>query len=400
MKRLVTLAFAVLATSADAATLETLIVPAGTLEVTRGTVPLRVGTTYTLRVSGTYTNAGPEGYGFEYDALYCFDVVNYAENSCADHHRAEDFRVRTGSGPFRDVDAFGDEGAPYRSDHGYAVEFHPPADGVLEAGTYLARTHCTTCQTTTTGAITVVVEGPGGGGSSGGPSVTVATDPPSCDDSARAAIAAATPCRFGQIGRLPAPGEDEVGAITSPRLPASTRSVEAVVDVQDSADEKLFEEFVVAVLKARKQRLRDQVVGCLIVGGVDPDLIDLGLKTTHPAVLVVLQACAEIMARTRTRTASAAAAGGCRAAFVPVVAPKASRKAMRQARASLRSRARATCDRGAGSQLHLTIAARGGRTLNTVLGKRVDAVAGTLAPAGSTHAAGSRMLFGWGYKAG
>ena len=388
---------------AQGAVLETLSIDPGRLEVTSGTVTLKAGTEYSLRVSGTYSNAGPEGYGYEYDALYCFDVVNFTENSCTDHHRAEDFKVRTGSsGAFKNIDAFGDDGAPYRSDHTYVVSFTPTATGALQAGMYLAYTNCTTCETTTTGGLTVEISGPGGGGGGGGGGGSVGKIPvsnaqPACDDTARAVIAARQPCKFGDIGRLPAPARGTASVMGSDTLPGKARQVEGLVDVQDAADEKLFEEFVVAVVKARQRRI-DQIVGCLVMGGVDLGTFNLGVKIQHPSVLLVLQACSFIL--TDPKTKARAAADGCQVAYIPVVPRGTKPKAVRRARRAFAAKAKVACDRGAGSQLHFSISARGNRTLNPLLGKRVDAAAGTLSPAGSQHSADSKMLFGWGYRAG
>src|SRR5581483_7080287 len=61
-----------LAPSAGAANLlDTLTVDPGSSSFAVGKTTLEPGTRYSMDISGTFQETGPEGYGFKYDGLYC-----------------------------------------------------------------------------------------------------------------------------------------------------------------------------------------------------------------------------------------------------------------------------------------------------------------------------------------
>src|SRR3954451_21379119 len=166
MKR--TLTFAILlgalltAPTAGASTLlDTLTVDPGSGSLATGKTTLHPGTRYSMDVSGTFQVVGPEGFGFKYDTLHCYEGVGFdasVEPQCL-HSGANDMSsrgaeiaVRVGSGKAAAPDWFGSTSGPsstsqvpYDPDHSYRFRFLAPNSGVLEAGGSDAFTPCPSC---------------------------------------------------------------------------------------------------------------------------------------------------------------------------------------------------------------------------------------------------------------
>ena len=151
--------------------LETLTVDPASSSPTVGTVSLKKGTKYTLEASGSASHVGPEGVGYHYDALWCYDWVKVASSSCnsTTQTRGETLFVGIGSDPrWAVIDRFASELEPYtdqshlqpyRADHVYTVDFYAPLDGPLRAGGIYAK-GCPGCQTTINGSYTIKIFGP------------------------------------------------------------------------------------------------------------------------------------------------------------------------------------------------------------------------------------------------
>lgn len=395
--------------SASGAVLETLTVYASDADVTVGKVTLNAGTTYTLRFSGTYSQTGPSGQGNTSDALFCVSYINDPQGqTCSDHHRSENFAITTvPSGPWKEIDAYGGARQSYRDDHVYTVSFKPPATGVLRAGVSKQYTDCSTCETTSSGSITVEVSGPGGGSSGGGSSsgggASLAHTKPGCQPGRRRALfakRAISACEWGFISVIDAIQPGTANDTSSPYFKGPPKILDLITDVQNPEDERLFEEFVVTVVKARK-RLKDQLDGCLLLAqGLAPKAA-LQLKPSDYSG-ITLVSCVTLIRRLHRGggTQARASANTCRAVFVPGFrrGVRPSRATLRRAQARMEAGVRASCtpllQR---TQLRMTLRGRGG-TLGPVLGRRAQAAVGAFAPAGAKYGAGARLAYSWGMK--
>src|SRR5688572_17739980 len=67
--------------------LDTLTVDPDSRSVMSGTVTLKQGTRYVIEVTGTMKSTGQEGFGYLYDALYCYAGVNFDHEECEDERR-------------------------------------------------------------------------------------------------------------------------------------------------------------------------------------------------------------------------------------------------------------------------------------------------------------------------
>ena len=394
--------------SASAAVLDTVKVDAASTSVTKGSVSLVKGHTYTLNVSGTFTEVAASGTGHRFDALFCVVGLGEAQSDCSDHPRAGDFRITTGDTTFKDIDQFGGPVQSYAADHGYSVRFTPPASGVLRAGTSRAYKPCASCAERASGTITVQVVGEprssapsrSGGGttkSSAGraAAVKVSTHKPTCRKSLRAAAAASNPwCPFGVLGVLPAPGPNVAADVGSAPLPDSTHRLDLVADLQDPHGEGFFDEYVVTVVKAATP-VAGQVDGCLIVGAASsPGPIAF----TYPGKTLV--ACATLAQRLHGRRHS------CHTVFVPGFATDSApsgpnRTAMiREARRRMQAGLKASCSRPHGTQIGMGLTAPSGSSLNTALGLRAHSAAGAYVRSGVAPSNDARLVYGWGIASG
>ena len=179
-------------TGASAAVpLDTLTVDPAATSPTTGHVTLHPGTRYTMNISGTFQEVGREGYGFQYDAMYCYAGVGFdasAGPQCQhtgnnDHsNRGGDFGVRVGNVTGA-PDDFGSASTPapdqagevpYDPSHSYTFSFFAPQTGKLQAGGPFAFKPCPTCGTKISGGpIVIKIFGPGPSGG-GGPPTTCA----------------------------------------------------------------------------------------------------------------------------------------------------------------------------------------------------------------------------------
>src|SRR5687767_5868960 len=94
--------------------------PAST-SVAHGKVALKKGTAYTLVVSGVMSAVGPDGVGFRYDALYCYEGIKHP--ACASHtDRSPYLFVGNGSDSrWGMVDQFSDPAEPYTDTEHFAA---------------------------------------------------------------------------------------------------------------------------------------------------------------------------------------------------------------------------------------------------------------------------------------
>ena len=139
--------------------LDTVKVDSADTTVTKGSASLSKGRTYTLRVSGTFSEVAANGIGYRFDALFCTVGLGAAKADCMDHPRAANFRVTTGENAYKDIDLFGGPLQDYDASHAYTVRFNPPASGVLRAGMSRAYKPCASCAERANGTITVEVHG-------------------------------------------------------------------------------------------------------------------------------------------------------------------------------------------------------------------------------------------------
>jgi hypothetical protein len=387
-------AFAVPAT-ASAALLDTVRVDSAATSVTKGDVTLVKGRTYTLRVSGTFSEVATNGTGHRYDALFCAAGLGAAQNDCNDHPRASNFRVTTGENAFKDIDLYGGPLQDYDAGHVYTVRFTPPASGVLRAGMARAYQQCPSCAERASGAITVQVHGKArrvtptrGGGGAG----KVSFRTPSCRSDLRATAAASKPyCPFGVLGVLPPPRSNVAASVGSAPLPDSTRALSLVVDLQDPEGEGFFDEYAVAVIKSVDPTV-GQVDGCLIAGAVASSA-PIAFTYTGSSTLV---ACATLAKRVHGKR------GTCRTIFVPGFESGAapSRSAIREAAKRMAASVNPRCSRPHGSQIGLRLKAPAGQTLNGALGVRAKAASGSFVRAGVEPSSSARLVFGWGVTSG
>jgi hypothetical protein len=404
--------------AARAGPIETLTVDPGKASETTGTVRLDAGKRYTLKVSGTFSVVGPEGYGFSYDALYCFAGVGFDHPECehsgqsGDHaHRGGEFEIGISTElRFAEIDQFAVKGAPYTAadagkpydpGHAYTVVFYPPKTGFLKAGGYATYNDCSSCRSTWSGGpVTIEISGPSGGtGSGGGGSGGV-----DCAMPARFAFAAASkPCAFGAVASAPLGPPDKPSDVSSADLHPATRELAVIFDYAGGVADHVF----FATLLHAHTRIKDLFDGCLVMGGVDPgDFIDT-VYHEDPVARGVGSACLLMVAAIirhaeRQGAGRAAAAGGCRVTYMPVwkAGSHPSRKTRRRARRLLRSRARASCATLSPTRMTAKISARGTGTLNRTIGRRATAAAGRLVPKGATDKPNGRLQYSWGIAGG
>jgi hypothetical protein len=381
--------------SASAALLDTLRVDSAATSATKGDVTLVKGRTYTLRVSGTFSEVASNGTGHRYDALFCTTGLGAAQNDCTDHPRAQNFRVTTGDNAFKDIDLFGGPLQDYETDHTYVVRFSPPATGVLRAGTARAYRPCPSCAERSSGSITVQVHGTrratstGGGGDGGG---KVTSRKPSCRSNLRATLAASNPyCPFGVLGILPAPRRGVAANVGSAPLPDSTRRLNLVVDLQDPDGEGFFDEYVAFVIKPTNPA-EGQVDGCLVAGGVASST-PIAFTYTGSSTLV---ACATLAKRLQGKR------GTCRTVFVPGFQSGAapSRATIRKAAGNMAGSVNARCSRPHGSQISVRMRAPQGQTLNGPIGVRAKAASGAFVRVGVQPSKSARLVYGYGVSSG
>src|SRR3954453_2894715 len=100
--------------------LDTLTVDPGGSSFAVGNTTLEPGTRYSMDVSGTFQITGPEGYGFKYDGLYCYDGVGFDASvppqcphsgSNDKSSRGQEIAVGVGSS-LASADQFGSPGNP------------------------------------------------------------------------------------------------------------------------------------------------------------------------------------------------------------------------------------------------------------------------------------------------
>ena len=158
--------------------LETLTVDPDSRSVMSGTVTLKKGTRYVIEVTGTMQSTGNGGFGYKFDALYCYAGVGFDHEECEDERRdpanqtqrqsnwwlsagpGEDWRLpdqfTTTSKPVGDTPV-----VAYDANHAYSMGFYPPADGPIKAVGDYGRFPDPNEQNTTTGSFTVKVFGEG-----------------------------------------------------------------------------------------------------------------------------------------------------------------------------------------------------------------------------------------------
>ena len=68
-----------------------------------GKVTLTKGTRYTLEVSGTDSVVGPQGFGYNYDALYCYGGIGFDHPECQPPtHSSDELQIGITGCAFRD----------------------------------------------------------------------------------------------------------------------------------------------------------------------------------------------------------------------------------------------------------------------------------------------------------
>ncbi len=420
MHRLVTtsavallLALPVSAHAADGL-LETITVDPAATTLTQGKVTLKEGTRYSLEVTGTQSVVGKEGFGFRYDALWCYEGVGFDHPECSSPTRGDgEFMVAVGSDHPDAVDRF-QSTAPhdrtrdlaYDPNHSYSMGFFPPQTGVLTAGGSDAWSQCKAaphpCEDTVSGSFTIKIFGPassGGGGTGGGGG---GGGGGACDSSAFARVAkvcGTADLPFGTAAVLPAPAPGAATDISSGALPAGAKGVAVDVDFTD-ADVDRF----IAILTFAKQqsfKRRSKLLNTLLGGCY---FMTAGAATAVPGNLIVAAGgaiavgCLEYIDRhhlldARVRTSAA----GCRNSVVPVwrSGSHPSKRARRLALAAFKATAATSCKARSGHGFTIKVAARGKTSIKTIVGKHATAVVERRPHAGKSDGPNPRMTVSW-----
>jgi hypothetical protein len=362
-------------------------------------------------------STGPEGYGYQYDALYCYAGVKFDHEECEDERRDPNNRTQRnanfvigaggGSGPkddWRISDQFTTTSKPpsdtpavgYDANHVYTVAFYPPADGPIRGAGSFALNPCPTCQNTTTGTFTVKVFGPAAAAPSPSGSPAPADKP--CVTAAQLAFASKV-CA-GAVGDIfskpaPKPGEPtEVGIQISPEV----QQLFLDAGIENAATQQLIASLIV---KARIKHLQDQVDGCLLFGTFTGD--DKFELTGEPNKLEALTvACVNLVAREAERAAKsggarAAAAGRCSVYFYPVykrghVPSKKRRRAIgRAAQKALNG----SCASEGGKFTLAVKSRRKSVPLAKLLGRKLGASIVRVAPKSTPTPANAQLRFRW-----
>lgn len=388
-----------------AALLDTLTVDPGASAPVAGTTPLHPGTRYGLEVSGVFQETGPEGYGFRYDGLYCYDGVGFdasAGPQCPHSgsndrsNRGNQIAVQVGSGKAAPPDWFGTSSAspsaatqvPYDPNHSYSVPFYADKTGTLRAGGPNAFTPCPTCQTTFGGGPVVIkLFGPapsGGGGGGGGGSTPTTVKPLTVADGGPLACkqgeqTPATPtqaafCGFGQVAVKPAPPSGQPVNTSSPPLKPKTRSVTGFIKLNEAEVDREAGMIVDALdPEDGSTKFRDLFEGCLLFGGLEPKADILAIKSEHERYVYFV--CAQITfanlkGEKGRRAHAAGAAAACHATWVPIfkTGRHVTRREYRRVVAAHNRMQKASCRFGAAGMTYSVVARH--RTLDRALGRQ------------------------------
>jgi hypothetical protein len=404
--------------------LETITVDPASTTLTKGTVTLKSGTRYSLEVTGTQSVKGPEGFGFQYDALYCFAGIGFDHPECSPPSRGDgELMVTVGSEHPDAVDRFQSfaphdrtKDLPYDPNHSYSMAFFAPQTGVLTAGGSDAWTQCKAapnpCQDSVSGSFTIKIFGPatsGGGGTTGGGTGGGGA----CESSVFARVAKAcgtADLPFGTAALLPVPEPENYVDISSGKLPAKTKEVDVGIDMTDAEIDKLVSILALAKrtqYERRDKALKDMLGACMLYGlaggtittSLDymsykkDERIDIGsLGATGVACVIYMQRHPEALG---SRALSAKA--GCRPQLLTVWKPgvKPSRRTLKQAQAAFASSATPSCTARHG-HLALKLKARKGQTLNGLLGKHAVATVTRKVKGTADDGPNARMSISWG----
>lgn len=341
------LAFALSAVPARAADepLDTITVEAAGTSVVTGKVTLKAGTRYVIEVAGTMQSTGPEGYGYQYDALYCYAGVKFDHEECEDERRDPNNRTQRnanfvigaggGSGPkddWRISDQFTTTSKPpsdtpavgYDANHVYTVAFYPPADGPIRGAGSFALNPCPTCQNTTTGSFTIKIFATATAAPAPSPSPTTTPKPACAASSHFAVMSICNSClKCYDIGdfilqNVPPPGTP---IDMSVKLSDRVRQLFLDAGIEDADTQKIIATIIV---RAKARALVDRLEGCLVFGGLERS--DSTVWTNQSPKKSTLElACAKFVADQAEREAGrplgrAAAKSGCQVYFYPAYA--------------------------------------------------------------------------------
>jgi hypothetical protein len=414
---LTVLAFALSAGPASAADelIETITVPAVTK--VEGKVALAQGTRYTLEVTGTMDSTGPEGYGYQYDAMYCVHGIGFDHPECETkrqdpkNHESRSAGFEIGAGAddrWATIDRFSSSSAPYtdtslvvdyNAAHQYSVPFVAPASAPLRAGFSMAIHPCSGCQGTTTGSFTVKVFGPAAAPApspSASPSPAGTAKP--CVSAAQVAFAS-TIC-LGAVGDIfskpaPQPGKPtEVGI----QIPPDVQQIFLDAGIENAATQQLIATLIV---NARIARLHDQLRGCVEFNtSTGDDKFAVSEAPDKLAALVV--ACQVLIVKEAEKAAQnggarMAAAGKCSVHFHPVYkrGHVPSRKRRRAIGKAAKKAFTGTCA-SEGGRLTLSVTSRRkGVPLAKLTGRKLGASVVRVAPKGAPTPADARLNFRW-----
>ena len=410
---LAALCLLVAAPAAGAANLlDTLTVDPGASAPATGNTVLHPGTRYSMEVSGTFQETGPEGYGFKYDALYCFDGVGFdpsvAAQQCPhsgsnDHsNRGAQIAVGVGS-TLANADDFGSASNPghdkahevaYDANHSYGFAFFAPETGKLKAGGPFAFKPCPTCKTSFAGGpIVIKLYGPatstgggGGGGGGGGKNPKVETlsgipvsdgGPVTCVPASRAtAFAAAKMCPFGQVAvKDPPPAQTPVDVSSESGIDPNAVIGDNYVDTTQASLEGVM---LMAAIKNNTQ-FRDLFEGCLLFGDVEPEANFVRAKSLRERLVYL--GCAELLIRQlkkkkqNGRRVARAAGRSCQVTWVPIWKPGShpTRREYRAAVAENNREHKTGCQYGAKGGMTFSLVGRHG-PVGRSLGGRARAV--------------------------